>query len=303
MQATVLPAWSGRAGCGPSHTRCFRHGVHPPRVQPHRRDAQIRLLALSKEEEDEGWIELDPEMPWLQGEDGPLERRVSTTFEEGLLSDVVDEEAMRYWFSEPQDGWPTEKRRVKLLKQAREAEQRVSDSAWHEDAQGRTPLPGVVEGLAVTGTVTSQMRYLGVLVDFGAEYDGLIPLNDEATWDALGNRLRVGSCVEARVHRVRDARLFRYPVQLAPVDPALQALLPRPESHMGPMDLRDVRMDLETLARVSGRPYEAENYTFPTQSQLDEEEDGPDLGEEEEVEVLTWEEEDELDSIAAALST
>lgn len=218
---------------------------------------------------------------------------------------------------------------MKLLKQAREAEQRVSDSAWHEDAQGRTPLPGVVEGLAVTGTVTSQMRYLGVLVswdpsamhgrdegcriawavrdfyvqmvtpgvvlcsmcwfgglgashssrphkqgpravlkcccnlqagphpplnpiprsgppprqvDFGAEYDGLIPLNDEATWDALGNRLRVGSCVEARVHRVRDARLFRYPVQLAPVDPALQALLPRPESHMGPMDLRDVRM-------------------------------------------------------------
>ncbi|KFM25365.1 Putative purine permease [Auxenochlorella protothecoides] len=61
--------------------------------------------------------------------------------------------------------------------------------------------------------------------------------------------------------------------------------------------------DLETLARVSGRPYEAENYTFPTQSQLDEEEDGPDLGEEEEVEVLTGEEEDELDSIAAALSS
>lgn len=40
-----------------------------------------------------------------------------------------------------------------------------------------------------------------------------------------------------------------------------------------------------------------------TQSQLDEEEDGPDLGEEEEVEVLTGEEEDELDSIAAALSS
>lgn len=39
-----------------------------------------------------------------------------------------------------------------------------------------------------------------------------------------------------------------------------------------------------------------------TQAQLDEEEDGPDLEDEEELEVLTWEEEDELDVVAAALS-
>lgn len=78
-------------------------------------------------------------------------------------------------------------------------------------------------------------------VDFGAEYDGLIPLNDEATWDALGDRLQIGSHVEARVHRVRDPGLFRFPVQLAAVDAALQAILPPPESHMAPMDLRDVR--------------------------------------------------------------
>lgn len=44
------------------------------------------------------------ERPWLEGEDGPLERRVSTTFEEGLLSDHIEPDAMEYWFTEPEGG-------------------------------------------------------------------------------------------------------------------------------------------------------------------------------------------------------
>lgn len=79
-------------------------------------------------------------------------------------------------------------------------------------------------------------------VDFGAEYDGLIPLDDQDHWDALDDRLSVGDSVQAVVFRLRDPILFRYPVQLVPVDAELAAVLPDPAAHMPTMDLRDITM-------------------------------------------------------------
>eukprot|EP00889_Picochlorum_renovo_P006604 jgi/Picre1/33634/NNA_001114.t1 len=58
---------------------------------------------------------LDPENPVPNPELGPLERRVSVTFEEGLALDTVDKEAMEYWFTEPPQGWSTEKRILKKV--------------------------------------------------------------------------------------------------------------------------------------------------------------------------------------------
>lgn len=61
----------------------------------HRRTLQERGL------DDDDYIVLDPERPVPRPELGPLERRVSSTFEEALLSEEVDPEAMKYWFTEP----------------------------------------------------------------------------------------------------------------------------------------------------------------------------------------------------------
>lgn len=50
-------------------------------------------------------------------------------------------------------------------------------------------------------------------VDIGAEYDGLLPLQEEA-WEDVGVALAPGTQVQVRVHRVREGPLFRFPIQV-----------------------------------------------------------------------------------------
>lgn len=54
--------------------------------------------------------------------------------------------------------------------------------------------------------------------------------------------LAIGAEVEVRVHRLRDPRLYRFPIQAAPADAALAALTSPPEAHQAPMDLRAMTM-------------------------------------------------------------
>lgn len=78
-------------------------------------------------------------------------------------------------------------------------------------------------------------------VDVGAEWDGLIPIGEE-DWEAQGlvddPAIEIGASLRVRVHALRRAGLFRFPLQLVPEDAALAARLPPPEAHVAPMDLR-----------------------------------------------------------------
>ena len=75
-------------------------------------------------------------------------------------------------------------------------------------------------------------------MDIGAEYDGLLPIMDVAQWEPVQGRIAVGTRLAVRIHALRDPTLFRFPVQLAAADSELAALLPPPEEHDPPMDLR-----------------------------------------------------------------
>ena len=75
-------------------------------------------------------------------------------------------------------------------------------------------------------------------MDIGAEYDGLLPIMDVAQWEPVQGRVAVGAQLSVRIHALRDPAIFRFPVQLVAADPALAALLPAPEEHDPPMDLR-----------------------------------------------------------------
>lgn len=82
-------------------------------------------------------------------------------------------------------------------------------------------------------------------MDFGGEFDGLIPATDNSEtddWQDVPSYIGLDTEIEARVYRVlRDTKLYRFPVQLVPADPILAAAFPSPEKHEPPMDLRHPR--------------------------------------------------------------
>lgn len=53
----------------------------------------------------------------------------------------------------------------------------------------------------------------GLQIDIGAEFDGLLPCQDEQ-WEEVGDELAPGTEITVRVHRVRDSTLYRFPIQV-----------------------------------------------------------------------------------------
>jgi hypothetical protein len=110
-------------------------------------------------------------------------------------------------------GWNSEKVRLRKLQPQAVAEEDVFAHSG-ADAAGRTPLTAVREGQVLRGTVVAQLLHHGAQVDLGAEYDGILPCQDEQ-WEEAGELLQVGRQVEVTVHRVRDPRLFRFPIHVS----------------------------------------------------------------------------------------
>lgn len=108
---------------------------------------------------------------------------------------------------------------------------------------GRTPLTALREGQELVGTVTGHLLYHGMQIDLGAEFDGLLPLQEEH-WEELAMEASIGldQQIRVRVYRVRDAALFRFPIQLEAVDSWLAERIPPPGEHEAPMDLRVLPM-------------------------------------------------------------
>jgi hypothetical protein len=110
-------------------------------------------------------------------------------------------------------GWNSEKVRLRKLQPQTVAEEDVVAHSG-ADAAGRTPLTAVREGQVLQGTVVAQLLHHGAQVDLGAEYDGILPCQDEQ-WEEAGELLQVGRQVQVTVHRVRDPRLFRFPIHVS----------------------------------------------------------------------------------------
>jgi hypothetical protein len=266
----------------------------PCRVTNEGREVRVKqLLEQDGMLDDDEYMVIDPHNPPPHPELGPLERRVSLAFEEALEQDIVDEEAMQWWFTEPPQGWATEKRRVK---KAPVVPMDGYDSVRHEcaEADGRRPLSQLKAGDILVGTVVNHMLYHGVQVDVGFEADGLIWVSELEAWRALGDAVpELGSRIEVVVHAVREDPIFRFPLQLAPNEPRLAARVPRPEDHIAPLDLREVPMsEYSTVAEKSGRHWAPRKVIVPART---------DVTPAPEAKWLTIEEMLECDDIAAGI--
>lgn len=210
----------------------------------------MRVKEVAEQLEDEEYIWVDPDNPTPRPEMAPLERTVSLPYEEALFTDAVDPEAMQYWFTEPPGGWQTEPRKLRKA----HAEQPEGFDDFAHPGEGRTALAALREGQMLQGRVVAHLLYHGMQIDIGAEYDGLLPLGEEH-WEGLvtEHSVALGQHVAVRIYKMREAPLFRFPIQLDAVDPALAERLPPSEEHIAPMDLRVMPMSVEELVEVSGR--------------------------------------------------
>lgn len=254
---------SGERTSGSSGRAVSSHLLHSSHRRIHTRlnvTNEGREVKLTKLYEDAGLnledhVVVDPENPVPNPELGPLERRVSITFEEGLALETIDREAMQYWFTEPPQGWQTEKR--KLRKAHGVAVDDSSDEFRHtgSDGSGRKALGDVRRGDILQGTVVEQLLHHGLRVDVGCVADALIPMRGIEIWKAAAVP-EVGDRVEVRVVATNDDPLFRFPLVAAPMDEGLAGAIPSAEEYRPSLDLRDVPISrYEEVARLSGREY------------------------------------------------
>jgi len=186
---------------------------------------------------------------------GPLEKRVSSTWEEALFDGEVSMEDAQYWFTEPDGGWNFSKT---MLKKAPQVPNKIPTAEHFGD--GRTKLADVEAGFTVTGKVTRLMLYHGIQVDIGAEYDGVVPVPEELWAEKeWKGQFWIDDEVEVRVFKVRDAEYFRWPIQLELVDHWLNESLPPPEEHRPAMDLRG-KTDFKKTLAISERPFVADKF-------------------------------------------
>lgn len=199
---------------------------------------------------------------------GPLSRRVTRQYFDAITNDEVDIQETAFWFSEaPRDeegndtGWlPI----VEKFDPPPECE--VEDPDPYHPGDGRTPFEELEEGQEFVGEITDVWLYHGAEVDFGAEFDGIIPIFEEDWLEGANEVLEPGTMVRVKIHKLRMPNLFRWPVQLEILEPAIQDRLPPPDEYDAPVNLGwafDQGLTFEQICELTGREYEPMHYYMP----------------------------------------
>lgn len=232
----------------------FRRG--PYKVEPARlTNTQDELDPYRTPEDD--FIDIS-QLQIPNPEEGPLERRVNLTYLEALESELTSNEDMEYWFEPPPGGWNQEPIRYQKAKEAP-----YESPTGRNFGAGRIPIDRFYVGQEIRGEVSRIMLYNGAQVDFGADFDGLVPII-EAQWvQGVRERITVGTQVRVRIHAMRDPNWFRFPVQLELLDPDMGDLLSPPEDHEPPLDLRGKPPRIDAYMEATGRPYNAYRFWAP----------------------------------------
>ncbi|KAK9813070.1 hypothetical protein WJX72_008389 [[Myrmecia] bisecta] len=257
---------------------CWNFCFGPKRGQPALHTAGVRLPPcrvtnegqemIEKELYDkfpEDMIDLGVQYQIPHPERGPLERRVATTYEEALFDEGIVPEEAEYWFTTPEGGWDQERKQIKKAPVV----PNETPVAYHIDGEGRIPIETLYEGQELWGTVNRVMLLHGVQVDFGADFDGLIPVS-EAQFMELWPWLEVDNKVKVRIARIIDSGLCRFPIICEVLVPAIQHKLNPPEDHEPRWDMRGVP-DLDELIKQTGRPYTPTRYfqqTLPSRQEV-----------------------------------
>ena len=206
----------------------------------------------------------------LYPELGTLEGRVSKFYLEELFSGSgPDLEETAYWFHTPAEGWKKELTRYEKAEEAEVTFADPSHVSWERD--GRVSLSELQEGQVITGTISDVWLYHGCQIDFGYEFDGLIPMTED-NWmqdEAVGMTLMPGDEVTCRVYKVRQPGLYRWPVQLQILEPAsMVSHVMNPEDFNAPINhawCHEQGWGMEEILKATGRKhYENSSYLIPT---------------------------------------
>jgi hypothetical protein len=197
-------------------------------------------------------------------------------FQEADEPDYINSGDMDFWFDEPKGGWRQGIARYYFLE-----ELAVQKIIWPRlaktyDGNVRKPMTHFKEGDIIDGTCTSIQLHHGIVIDCGAIFLGLLPMN-EAMWEMIYTHvpyeryeeirpdfdiLRPGkgkTNFKCKIRRILDHKYFRWPLELDIIEPSWLSdfIIPvgnyEPRLLVIPESLSN--FDEREYARMSGRPY------------------------------------------------
>lgn len=187
---------------------------------------------------------------------GPLERKVSRTFEDAIFDERISLEEMEFWFN------PSEPDEQEYLEYIPEDLEENPFMVADNPGESRTSLAELQVGAVVRGRVTEVHVYHGLKVDIGAEYDAVVPIEKDAFTemgkageipDIFGRLFRRE--VDVRLAQIHDPRRFRWPVVASlqgdyNIPGLIDATTYEVPIFLFPGD------ELTEVAKETGRPYE-----------------------------------------------
>ncbi|KAG2496406.1 hypothetical protein HYH03_005633 [Edaphochlamys debaryana] len=208
-----------------------------------------------------------PDYQVFDPDKGPLEKRVQRSFLDAVADDKMDLRDTEYWFSTPEEGWNATPKRVYFMTADEEP---LFPMPWHnpeeeEDALERIGVDQLEEGRVYLGRVTDVWLHHGAQVDIGAEFDGLVPCNEDH-WELAVDHIDIGEVVMVEVHKLRTPGLYRWPVQLKFTVRGLQDLMMPPDDYVAPVDHGWAEANgwtPEDVAEAAGRTLEVPTYYPP----------------------------------------
>ncbi|MEW5314192.1 MAG: hypothetical protein WDW38_005707 [Sanguina aurantia] len=162
---------------------------------------------------------------------GRLEGRVKRIYLDALLEDDIDLEETKYWFSTPDEGWNRELAQVKV--DAKEIEPKFPKPQHSLEADDE------------------RVRLLIAI--------------SEKEWrqNNLNRDLNCGDLIDVRISALRMPGLYRWPIQLAAVDPVLQSRIMLPEEYKPTIDhawATDQGWEVQDILAATGREYTPQSY-------------------------------------------
>ncbi|KAK9786293.1 hypothetical protein WJX73_000359 [Symbiochloris irregularis] len=196
------------------------------------------------DDDDFEWVRVGPNAQILNPEEGPLEKRVSTSFLEGMLTDKVNLQETDWWFKEPEGGWDQGDKWMRAAKRVRTNMRQNARNA----GPNRAELHELEIGAIYKGVITALWFYEGIQVDIGAQWDGMVAIPHQS-WDTIRFDLVVGQEVYVEVFRTIDLPRCKFPLQLVLIMPDnLDHLLMDPMEYAFPFDLEGLNTPEEKAA-------------------------------------------------------
>jgi len=240
----------------------------------------------------DGWEVVDPnELGWklpkmetmpdpddfeLPEPPGYPEVVIEKTAAEALAEDTVSQEEINFWFTEPEGGWPTKKTEEEEEPQSIEGTRDMGQRHTEEEedvviggvtvgAKDRMPISSLQVGQVLDGKISGLHLYLGVAVDVGAEFDGIVPIMHDWEWmepyegeRTLRDVLQVDTDVKVRVAAIYMDEIFRFRFRLEMLEPDLLQvypdLSPVPHDWHAPIVLEG-EYDIDDIVERTGRPH------------------------------------------------